>query len=340
LKFLFAPPFNRLNRNLEIYMLTLSRILLLCVPALVAGAASAQPYPSKPIRIIVPVVAGGSPDIFARVIGLRLTAQMGQPVIVENRAGAGQMIGAELVAKSAADGYTIMVTTGSYATSAAIRTNLPFDPLNDFTGISKVGIGPLLVVVHPSLPVQSFKELIAFARARPGQLNYGSAGSGTTVHFAAEVLAASAKIDLVHVPYKSGVPMAVAALAGEVPMMLSGLTLTWPHIKANRLRALAVTTAQRSAFVPDLPTVAEAGVPGYDASLWWGAFAPARTPADVVVRLNGEINKILATDDMKSRVASEGADVVLMSADAFTAFWKGELAKWTKVAKERNIKAN
>ncbi len=318
----------------------LSRTMVLCVLALVVAAASAQSFPVKPIRIIVPVVAGGSPDIFARVIGPRLHAQLGQPIIVENRAGAGQMIGAEHVAKSAADGYTLMLTTGSYTTSAAIRPNLAFDPLNDLTGIAKVGVGPLLVIVHPSLPVKSIRELIAFARARAGQVNYGSAGSGTTVHFAAEVLAASAKIDIVHVPYKSGVPMVAATLAGEVPMMIADLPPSWPHIKANRLRALAVTTAKRSEFVADLPTVAEAGVPGYEASIWWGAFAPARTPADIVARLNGEINKVLGSDDMKSRLAAEGAESVLMAAETFTVFWKGELAKWARVGKERNIKAN
>lgn len=319
-------------------MSPLSRILLLSVLVLVVGAASAQSYPSKPIRFVVPVTAGGSPDIFARLIGQKL--QLGQPVVVENRAGAAQMIGVEHVIRSAPDGHTIMVTTGSFATSAAIRPNLPFDPATDLTGVAKIAVGPMLVLVHPSLPVKTFKELIAFAKAKPGQLNYGSAGSGTTVHFAAEVLAASAKIDIMHVPYKSGVPAVSAAVAGEVPMMIMDLPPTWPYIKANRLRALAVTSAQRSSFLPDLPTVAEAGVPGYGAEIWWGVLAPAKTPADIVTRLNGEINKILATDDMKSRLAETGAEPALMSAEAFSAFVKSELARWIKVGKERNITAN
>jgi tripartite-type tricarboxylate transporter receptor subunit TctC len=318
-------------------MCQLRQLLLLAVLAPWIGVVCAQSFPSKPIRFVVPVVAGGSPDTFARVIGQRLHAQLGQPVAVENRAGAAQMIGVEHVIKSPPDGYTVMVTTGTFTTSAAIRPNLPFDPAADLTGVAKIGVGPMLVISHPSLPVKSMQELIALARARPGQLSYATAGTGSMVHFAAEVLAASAKLDIVHVPYKSGAPAVTAVLGGEVPVMLMDLPPTWPHIKANRLRALAVTTGTRSSFVPDLPTIAEAGVPGFDAAIWWGALAPARTPADAIKVLNTEINKILASDDVKARLAEAGAEPVLMSPEAFTTFVRSELAKWRKVAKERNI---
>ena len=318
-------------------MTLLDRALWLAAVIACVGTASAQSYPTKPIRIVVPTVAGGSPDIFSRLIGPRLHSQLGQPVTVDNRPGASQMIGVEHVIKSPPDGHTIMLTTGTFVMSAAIRANLPFDPMNDLTGISKVAVGPLLVIVHPSLPVKSMKELIALARARPGQLSYGTAGTGSTVHFAGEVLAAMAKLDIVHVPYKSGAPAVTAALGGEVPMILMDLPPTWAHIKANRLRALAVTTATRSSFIPGVPTIAESGVPGFDASIWWGALAPARTPASVVKLLNSEINKILASEEIKERLAQDGAEIVLMSPEAFTAFVRSEFTKWRKVAKERNI---
>jgi tripartite-type tricarboxylate transporter receptor subunit TctC len=222
------------------------RLLSVAVLASWAGVVCAQSFPAKPIRFVVPAVAGGSPDIFARVIGQRLHAQLGQPVIVENRPGAAQMIGVEYVIKSPADGHTVMVTTGTFATSAAIRTNLPFDPATDLTGVAKIGVGPMLVIAHPALPVKSMKELISLARARPGQISYGTAGAGSMVHFAAEVLAASAKLDIVHVPFKSGAPAVTAVVSGEVPMMIMDLPPTWSFIKTNRLRALAVTTATRS----------------------------------------------------------------------------------------------
>lgn len=317
------------------------------VPALVCGAmflvgpisvASAQDYPNRPIRIVVPTAPGGSADILARLIGNKLREHWGQPIVVENRAGAGQMIGADHVAKSAADGYTIMLLTGTYTTSAAIQPKLPFDPVNDLTGVNMVGVGPFMVTVHPSLPVKSVKELIALAKARPGELNYGTAGTGSIIHFATEVFAASANINIVHVPYKSGAPAVTDAVGGHVQMLIISLPSVWPQVKANRLRALAVTTAKRSAFVPELPTVAEAGIPGYEAGQWWGVLAPAKTPGDIVAKLNGEINKILATEDMKARVAEQGAEPVLMSPEAFSAFVRDEIAQWRKVVEARNLK--
>jgi len=248
------------------------------------------------------------------------------------------MIGSDHVAKSAPDGYTIMLPTATYCGSAAIQPKLPFDPVNDLTGVAMVGVGPLLVVVHPSVPVKNIKELIALAKSRAGQINYGSAGTGSVIHFAAEVFAANTAIDIVHVPYKSGAPAVAAAVAGEVPMVFMSLPSVWTQVKANRLRAIAVTSATRSAFVPDLPTVAEAGVPGYEAGQWWGVLAPAKVPAGIVAKLNSEINTILSADEMRSRLANEGAEPMLMTPESFTSFVRSEIAKFRKVARERNIK--
>jgi tripartite-type tricarboxylate transporter receptor subunit TctC len=305
----------------------------------VSFGAHAQDYPVKPIRIIVPVAAGGSPDVLARLIGEKMRERLGQPVIIDYRVGAGQMIGADHVAKSAPDGYTVLLPTATYCGSAAIQPKLPFDPINDLTGVAMVGVGPLLVVVHPSVPVKNIKELIALAKSRAGQVNYGSAGTGSVIHFAAEVFAVNAGINIVHVPYKSGAPAVAGVVAGEVPMLFMSLPSVWSQVKANRLRAIAVTTAKRSSFVPDLPTVAEAGVPGYEAGQWWGVLAPAKVAAPIVAKLNSEINTILSADDMRVRLANEGAEPLLMTPEAFTKFVRSEIEKFRKVVKEKNLKA-
>ncbi len=311
-------------------------VLFLAGPIFVA---SAQDYPSRPIRMVVPAAPGGSVDIVARMIGHKLHERFGQPVVMDNRAGAGQMIGADHAAKSAPDGHTILLTSVTYTTSAATQPRLPFDPVNDLTGITMVGEGPFLLTVHPSLPVKTVNELIALVRARPGQVNYGSSGSGSIIHLVTEMLAASAKINIVHVPYKSITPAVTDTVGGHIQMLIVSLPAAWSQVKANRLRALAVTGAKRSAFVPELPTVAEAGVAGYEAGTWLGIFAPAKTPRDIVARLNGEIQKILAAEDMKSRLLAEGVEpVLLMSPEAFSVFVKSEIAKWSKVVKQHNIK--
>jgi tripartite-type tricarboxylate transporter receptor subunit TctC len=318
------------------------RLLASCVATVVAalsgGIACAQDYPVRTIRIVVPVAAGGSNDVLARLIGEKMRERTGQPVVVDNRAGAGQMIGAELVARAAPDGYTILLPTATYCGSAAIQPKLAFDPVNDLTGVSMVGVGPLLLIVHPSVPVRNVKELIALAKARAGQLNYGSAGTGSVIHFAAEVFAANTAIDIVHVPYKSGAPAVAAAVAGEVPVLFMSLPSAWSQVKSKRLRAIAVTTAKRSAFVPELPTVAEAGVPGYEAGQWWAVLAPGKVPPAILGKLNAEINTILSADDMKAKLAHEGAEPVLMSAEEVNRFIRSEIAKFKKTVKERNIK--
>jgi tripartite-type tricarboxylate transporter receptor subunit TctC len=307
----------------------------------IVAAVHAQDFPSKPMRMVVPGAPGGSADILGRLIGGKLHERLGQPVVVENRAGAGQMIGADLVAKSPGDGHTLFLPTVTYTTSVATAARLPFDPINDLAGITMIGEGPFLVVVHPSLPVKTVKELIAFARARPGNLNYASSGTGGITHLITEVFAANAKIKLVHVPYKSVAPAVVDVAGGHVPMLIVSVPSVLPQVKAGRLRALAVTSPARSKFVPELPTVSEAGVPGYEARQWWGLFTQGKTPRAVVSRLNGETHKILAAEDVKARLADEGAEPVLqMTSEAFATSVKNDIAKWRRLVKDLDIKVD
>ncbi len=326
-----------MRMTLLLYAVTLAGASAPPLYAQSTSTGSGQAYPAKPIRFVVPVVAGGSNDILGRLIGERLRERWGQPIVVENRAGAGQMIGADIVAKAAPDGYTLLVPTGTYTSSAALQTKLPFDPMNDLTGVAMIGDGPLVVTVHPSLPAKSVKELIALARARPGEIHYASAGSGSIVHFASEMFAAAAKINIVHVPYKSGAPSVVDAVGGHVQLLITSMAAVWPHVKTGRMRALALTSAQRSSFAPELPVVAEF-LPGYSASQWWGILAPAKTPPDVVARLNTEINRILGSEEMKPRLVEQGAELVLMAPDAFTRYVRDEITKWRKVVNERNLR--
>ncbi|MGH8666083.1 MAG: Bug family tripartite tricarboxylate transporter substrate binding protein [Burkholderiales bacterium] len=305
---------------------------LSCLPAV------AQDYPSRTIRIVVPTTPGGSSDTFARLIGERMRTRLGQAVIVDNRAGAGQLIGADMVAKSAPDGYTLVLPTPTLCGSAAIHPKAPFDAVNDLTGVARIGLGPFLAIVHPSVPVKNIKELIALAKSRPGQLNYGSSGAGSVLHFATEVFADEAGINIVHVPYKGAAPAVAATVSGEVPMIFMSLPSAWAQVKAKRLRAIAVTSPQRSKFVPDLPTVAES-VPGYQAQQWWGLLAPAKVPAPIIDKLNAEINAILGTEEMRTQLANQGAEPVLMSPQQFTDFYRSEIERFKKVARERNIKA-
>jgi tripartite-type tricarboxylate transporter receptor subunit TctC len=299
--------------------------------------APAQSYPEKTVRMVIPTAAGGSSDTVGRVIADRLRERLGQPVVVDNRPGAGQMIGAEHVAKAAPDGYTLIFLGGTYTTSAALRARLPFDPIRDLTGIAKAGEGAFMLAVHPSLPAKSTKDLIAIARARPGQLNFASAGTGSITHLVTELFAATAKVSITHVPYKSGSPAATDLVGGHVEMMIGSLPLLMHHANSNRIRALAVTSAMRTALAPNLPTVAETALPGYEASQWWGMLAPAKTPPVIVAKLNGEVNAILASDEIKTRLAAEGATPSQLSAEAFSATVRTEIENWRKVVKKLNL---
>lgn len=305
----------------------------------IATCSAAQDYPSRMIRMIVPGTPGGSADILARMIGAKLNERLGQPVVVENRSGASQMIGAEALAKSPPDGHALLLATISYTSTVAIRASLPFDPLNDVSGVTMVGQGPLLLLVHPSLPARSVRELIALAKARPGTLNYASSGNGTIVHLVAEVFAARAQIDIVHVPYKAIASVVTDLVGGHVPMAFGSLPAAWAQVEAGRLRALAVTTGKRSDLVPKLPTIAESGLPGFDASTWWGLFAQGKTPKDIVARINAEVQKIVVSDEVKARLTAEGAQAVTgMTPEAFAALIRNEIAMWRRVAQERGLK--
>jgi tripartite-type tricarboxylate transporter receptor subunit TctC len=304
------------------------------------NAAAADAYPVKPIRMIVPWPPGGGTDVFARAISQKLSESWGQSVLVDNRPGATGNIGAELTAKSPPDGYTTMLATITLATNPALYPALPFDALKDFAPITLVAGVPHMLVVNPSLPANSVKEFIALAKVRPGQINYASAGNGSPFHLAAELFKLLAGVNLVHVPYKGGGPAITEVIGGQVPVTFANLLPVLPHVNSGRLRALGVTSAKRSPAAPKVPTIAEAGVPGYEFSSWFGVFAPAGTPTEIVTRLNGEIVKILNTPEMKDRLSREGAEVSASTAEQFGAYLKAETTKWGKVIKQAGIRAD
>ena len=304
--------------------------------ACVLSPASAQT--AKNVRFLVGSPAGGSNDIFARAIGQRLTEALGQPVVVDNRPGASQMIAADITAKAAPDGNTLYMTSTTYTTGAALMTKLPFDPINDLAGVTMIARGPMVLVVHPSVPAKNVKELIAIARARPGQLNFTSSGIGGINHFGVEVLKSMAKIDMVHVPHKGMAPAITDLMAGQVQVLLVSLTSVESQMQSGRLRAIGVSSPQRSSFLPNLPAIAET-LPGYDNDLWWGVFTAAKVPKTTIDRLNAEIHKTMATDELKKRFAEFGAVAAPTTPEGFNAIVKSEIAKWSKVIREANIKA-
>ena len=306
---------------------------LLCV---LSTAALAQP--AKNVRFLVGAPAGGSNDIFARALGQRLSEVLGQPVVVDNRPGASQMIAADLAAKAPPDGNTLYMTSTTYTTTVALVQKLPFDPINDLTGVTMVARGPMVLVVHPSVPAKTVKELIAIARARPGQLNYTSSGIGGINHFGVEVLKSMAKIDMVHVPHKGMSPAITDLMAGQVQVLLVSLPSVEAQMQSGRLRAIGLSSPQRSPFLPNLPAIAET-LPGYDNDLWWGVFTAAKTPKARIDLLNAEMHKIMATDEMKKRFADFGAVAAPTTPEGFNTIVRNEIAKWSKVVREAGIKA-
>ncbi|MBI2295066.1 MAG: tripartite tricarboxylate transporter substrate binding protein [Betaproteobacteria bacterium] len=304
----------------------------------VAGAA-AQAYPTKPIRVIVPQSAGGSTDLVARVVAQRLADAVKQPVVVDNRPGAGSLHGTDLVAKATPDGYTLLVVAASFTINPSIRKNLPFDPLRDFMPVTQLVTLPHILVVHPSVPVKTVKELIAFAKSRPGQLNYGSSGIATSTHMAAELFRHMTGTDMVNVPYKGGAPGMVALLGGQVQLYFATISTAIPHIRAGKLRALGVTSAKRSVAAPEFPTIAEAGVPGYEHASWVGMLSPAKTPQPTVSKLNAEAVKIVQAPDAKTLLLRDGLESVGDTPKEFAAIIKTEVAKWHEVVKAAGIKA-
>ena len=312
--------------------------MLLAAFALAAPNAHAQSWPAKPLRAIVPFPPGSGTDITTRLYAPRLSEALGQPVVVENRAGAAGNVGAEMVARAAPDGYTLLIAPASVAIGQTLYPKLPFDLARDFQAVAMLASVPFLLVVHPSVPARSVKELVAFARARPGQINYASTGNGSSPHLTAEMLKMQARIDVVHVPYK-GTPQAVTdLLTGQVSFMFANALSVLPQVNAGRLRALAVTSAKRSAATPQLPTVAESGFPGFESGTWFSVLAPAGSPREAVARLSGEIGKLTQHADIREKLGAQGAEAVTATPEQTAAHIKSEIAKWGKVVRASGAK--
>jgi tripartite-type tricarboxylate transporter receptor subunit TctC len=313
-------------------------VVIICILLFIPCIVLSQTYPTKVVRMVVPYPPGGSNDVLARHLSQKLTPALGQSVIVENRAGASGAMGADYVAKSAPDGYTLLFNSGSFAASAAAEPDLSFDTEKDFVAVAGTGVGPMLLTVHPSLPVKSVNELIQLAKSRPGELNYSTSGIAGINHLATEMFLHMAKIKIVHVPYKGMSPAVTDLIGGRVQMLITTFPSIGPQVKAGRVKALAVTTPTRSPFAPELPTISEAGVPGYKVSIWWGLFAPAGTPEPIINRLNSEVRKILETADMKEKLAREGAEPLIQSPEQFRTTLRSDIAMWHQILKDANIK--
>ena len=311
-----------------------------CFAAFAVGV-SAQAYPTKPIRIVVPFPAGGTTDVLARAAAQKLAETLGQPAVVDNRPGAGGNIGAELVAKSAPDGYTLLMgTVGTHAINPGLYPKLPYDHVKDFAPVILVAGVPNVLVINPALPVNSVPELIAYAKANPGKLNFASSGNGTSIHLSAELFKTMAGVQMTHVPYKGSAPALQDLVGGQVQLMFDNLPSSLALIKGGKLKALAVTSGARAAALPDVPTLAESGLPGFEASSWFGLLAPTGTPSSVIAKLNGEIAKWLATPEAKEKLLAQGANAAGGTAEEFAQFIAAETAKWQKVVKESGAKVD
>ena len=324
---------------------TTRRTLLASLAVAAAGAlplgALAQNFPTKPITIIVPFSAGGTTDILARIVGQGLTTELGQSVVVDNKPGAGGNIGGSLAAKAAADGYTLfMGTVGTHAINQSLYKKMPFDPVKDFAPLSRVATVPNLLVAHPSQPFKTVKEMIAYAKANPGKITFGSPGSGASPHVSGELFKSMTGTDLLHIPYKGSAPAMTDLLGGQTSVMFDNMPSAIQHVRSGKLRPIAVTTAKRSPELPDVPTIAEAGVPGYEATSWFGMFAPAGTPKPVLDKLHAALIKVLNQADVKKKIAEQGGDVVAETPAQFAAFIKAESGKWGKVVKESGATAD
>jgi len=311
--------------------------LVLCM----APHALAQSYPAKPVRCVVPYPPGGPTDIIGRAIVQKLSENLGQPVIIDNRGGAAGTIGSEHVARAAADGYTLLWgTPGTHGIAPSLYPKLAYDPVRDFVHITLIALGTNLLVVHPSVPVRSVKEFIALAKSRPGKLNFGSAGNGATSHMAGEMLKVMAGIDMAHVPFKGAAPAIVALMGGEIDLAILDAPALLPQIRAGKMRLLAVASERRSRVLPQTPTISESGMPGYHASSWHGLFAPAGTPRDIVVRLHNEVAQIVKLPDITERLYAQGVEPVANTPEQFAAFVKSEIARWSRVAKLSRAKVD
>ena len=315
-------------------MNALRRLLAVLAAVLCSSLAAAQTYPEKPIRVILSVPAGATPDVTARLVTPGVSRLLGQQLVVDNRPGAGGMIGAEIASKATPDGYTLFISSpGALTILPHLRKHVPYDTLRDFIPISLISIGPFVLITHPSVPARTVKELIALAKAQPGKLNYASAGNGTANHLAMELFKHMAGIDIVHVPYK-GAPQAVTdVVAGHMNMMFNSIAPIVGHIKAGRLRVLGIASGQRSAQLPDVPTISEAGLPGFEAVNWFGMFAPAKTPKRIIARLNEAVVKVVHTPEIQAQFLTLGADPVGSSAEDFAAFVRKDMEKYATIVK-------
>jgi len=318
------------------YAVLLTSLVALALPA--AQALAQKSYPNKAIRMIVPFAPGGSNDIMGRLVAAKLTESMGQQVVVDNRPGASGIVGTDLAAKSAPDGYTVLVMSLTFTVNPSIRSKLPYDTEKDLVPVTLIASAPLILVVHPSLPVKSVKEFIAYAKANPGKLNFGSGGPGSTPHLAGEMLKTMAGLEMIHVPYKGGGPALADLVGGQIQLMLENIPSTLPFVKSGKLRVLAVTSKKRSPTVPDVPTLDEAALKGYELTGWNGLFVPRGTPRAIVNQLHAETVKALAAPDLKERLAAMSAEPGGESPEKFAVFVKAEIRKWAKIAKEAGLK--
>ena len=319
--------------------------LLVGLVAFAAAAApmgvQAQAWPSKPIKYVVPFAPGGTTDILARTVGEKLSIALGQPVVVENKPGAGGGVGADFTAKAAPDGYTIMGgTISTHAINASLYSNLPYDPVKDFAAITLIARVPNLLVINPDIKAKNVAELIALMKANPGKFTFASSGNGTSQHLSGELFKSMAGVDMQHIPYKGSPPALQDVVGGQVSMTFDNITTAWPLTKAGKLRPLAVTTAKRSSIAPEVPTLAESGLPGFEVGSWQGVFAPAGTPPEIVKRLNAEIVKILNMPDVKERLVALGAEPVGDTPEQFSAYVKSEVAKWSDIVKKSGAKVD
>ena len=319
-------------------MSTAARVLLTAAALIAVGhVTAADTYPSKTIRLVVPFAPGGGSDIVARLLSAKMTEALGQTVVVDNRAGASANLGAAIVAKAAPDGYTLLLGNANYTINPSLFKTLPFDPVKEFAPVALIANVTNVLAIHPSIPAKSVKELIAFAKAHPGQLNFASPGNGTSSHLAGELFRQVAKIDVVHIPYKGATPAITDLIAGQVSFTMASVLSVLPYAKQGRLRMLAVTTAKRSGALPDIPTIAEAGLPGFEVSNWYGVLATGGTPRPIVDRLNAELNRIARVPDLAEKLAAQGADPATGTPDDFERFIQTELKKWAVVVRGAGI---
>ena len=316
------------------------RLLIGFLAAVSVATAFAQSYPSKPIRVVVPATPGGAIDLAARTIGAKLTEAWGQPVVVENKGGAAGIVGSDSVAKAAPDGHTLALVASSHAINPSLYAKLPFDTVKDFAPVILTHVVPLVLVVNQALPAKSVNEFISYAKANPGKLSFASSGNGGAPHLSAELFKAMAGIDMLHVPYKGSTAAHPDLLSGQVPVMFDTVVAIAPHVKSGRVRALGVTTTRRSAVLPDVPPISQAGLPGYDTSTWGGVLAPGGTPMEIVAKLNAEIARILKMPDVRERMMNAGSEPGGGTPEQFKAFIDAEMIKWAKVVKDSGAKAD